>query len=286
MKKILIISFLFIAFSYESKCQSTSKLKPEDEETIVYETMIFKDVRLINGYTSELVGKDALVFTISHRFGKVNTGFYELFGLDNSTIRFGFQYGLTSRIDLGFGRSSYEKLFDGFVKVKLLKQSTGARKMPFTVTLLEGMALKTLKWPDNGIEYPFTARLFYVHEIFISRKFNEKLTLQMVPVVVHRNLVSKRTDQNIVPAVGFGGMYKLTEKFTLIGEYYYLFSGQTADDYENALSVGLEIETSGHVFQLDLSNSPGMTEKQFIPETAGKWLEGDIHFGFNVVRYF
>ena len=140
--------------------------------------------------------------------------------------------------------------------------------------------------PDNGIEYPFFARLYYVHEVFVSRKFNENIALQLVPVIVHRNLVSKRIDQNIVPAVGLGGMYKITEKLTLVGEYYYLLPGQTADDYENTLSIGIEIETSGHVFQLDLSNSHGMTEKLFVPETTGNWLDGDIHFGFNVVRYF
>lgn len=110
--------------------------------------------------------------------------------------------------------------------------------------------------------------------------------MQIVPVIVHRNLVAKRIDQNTVPVIGAGGIYKITSRFILSGEYYYLLAGKTADDFENSLSFGIEIETGGHVFQIHVSNSGGMTEKAFIPETTGKWTEGDIHLGFNIIRIF
>ena len=251
-----------------------------------YTTGTFKSVRLINGYTGEIAGENELVFSISHRFGMLNTGLYELFGLDQSTIRFGFEYGINPWLDLGVGRSNYEKLYDGFFKFKLLKQSSGTKNIPISITLLEGLAAKTQKWTNADIDYPLTARFDYVHELFIYKKFTDEFSMQLVPVLVHRNLVPKRNDENDVGALGVGGRYKLAKRFVFSGEYFYLFPGETAENFHNSLSLGFEIETGGHVFQLNFSNSSGMTEKIFVPETTGRWLDGEIHFGFNIIRVF
>jgi hypothetical protein len=151
---------------------------------------------------------------------------------------------------------------------------------------LEGIALRTQDWINPDIDYPFAARLNYIHELFISRKFNEKFSAQLVPVLVHRNMVGEKEDQNTVPAVGFGARYQITNRFGITGEYYYLLPGQTAEDYHNSLSLGVSIQAGGHVFQLHFSNSRGMTEKLFIPETSGSWLDDDIYFGFNIIRLF
>jgi len=253
---------------------------------ISYATGTFKSIRLINGYTCEIPGHRELVFSISHRFGPLNSGFHDFYGLDHSTIRFGFEYGFFDRISVGVGRSSFEDIYDGFVKVKLVRQSTGAKNFPFTITLLEGMAINSEPWNNPDINYPSTARFYYIHELFIARKMNEKLSIQLSPVIVHRNLVKKPTDQNSVPAIGFGGRYKITNHFTVTGEYYYLLPGETAKEFNNSLALGVEIETGGHVFQINLSNSNGMTEKAFIPQTTGKWTKGDIQIGFNIIRTF
>lgn len=289
MKKILLIS-LAISLCFAPKIYAQDLLSMLDsiqpEEQTVYADGTFKSVRLINGYTSEIAAKKELIFSISHRFGNVNQGIYDLFGLDQSTIRFGFEYGLNDRIDLGIGRSNYEKLYDGFIKIKLAKQSSGIKSFPFTITLLEGMSIKTLKWTNDAVDYPFTARMFYIHELFIARKFNEKLSVQLSPVIIHRNMVKTREDQNTIGALGVGGRYKITNRFTAVCEYYYLFPGNTANQFNNSLAFGVEIETGGHVFQLHFSNSTGMTEKAFIPETTGKWMDGDINLGFNIIRLF
>ena len=256
------------------------------EDQVFYTDATFKTVRLINGYTTETAAKKELVFSISHRFGNVNQGIYDFFGLDQSTIRFGFEYGLTDRIDVGVGRSNFEKLYDGFIKVKIARQSTGKRNFPVTITLLEGMSVKTIDFAYDDVDYPFSARLYYVHELLISRKFNEKLSLQLSPVIVHRNMVETQDDQNTVGAIGVGVRYKLTNRFTCVGEYYYLLPGNTADNFNNSLALGVEIETGGHVFQIHVTNSTGMTEKAFIPETTGQWRKGDIGIGFNIIRLF
>jgi hypothetical protein len=254
---------------------------------IRYEKLTFSNVRLINGYTCETASKKEFYFSISHRFTEIKKGIYDFFGLDLNTMRFGFEYGLNDRIDLGIGRSNFEKLYDGFIKVKILQQSSGEKNIPVTLTLLEGMSVKTQKWTNEDVDYPFSSRLYYTHELFIARKFNDNFSLQLSPVLLHRNMVKTAEDQNVVGALGVGGKYKVARRLSVVFEYYYLFPGKTADQFNNSLSLGVDIETGGgHVFQLHLTNSSGMTEKTFIPETTRSWKDGDIIFGFNIIRLF
>jgi hypothetical protein len=192
---------------------------------------------------------------------------------------------LNDRISLGIGRSNYEKLFDGFVKVKLVRQKTDG--FPLTVTLMEGMQYKSLKWVRTDLDYPETARLSYVHELLIARKFNKWFSAQLVPAIVHRNWVTKKEEQNIVGAVGIGGVFTVNKWLGINAEYYHLLPGHTADNFENSFAVGVELETGGgHVFQIHVSNSTGMTEKNFIPENQGSWADGDMALGFNLIRVF
>lgn len=290
MNKILISICLFCLSFTQSYSQEEDLLavldSMDNEQETEHITGTFKSIRLINGYTSEIPARKELIFTISHRFLRINSGVESLYGLDQATIRFGFDYGFNDRLAIGIGRSNNRDIVDGYLKYKLFRQASGKNSFPFTVTFLEGVAVRTQKWQNNSIDYPFSARLNYVHELFISRKFNENLSLQLSPVIVHRNIVEKNEDQNLVPAIGFGARYKITPRFCLNGEYYYLLPGQTAKDFSNSLSLGVSIQTGGHVFQLHFSNSRGMTEKLFIPETTGNWFEDDIYFGFNIIRLF
>ena len=231
--------------------------------------------------------KGNLVFNISHHFGKVNSGAYNLAGLDQSTIRFGFEYGVSDRIAIGAGRSSLLKTFDGYFKVKLLRQQSGKRNIPFTVNWMAGMDLNSTKWANPDRTNYFTSRLSYVHQIMIARKFNNALSLQLTPTMVHKNLVPLMTDKNDIFAMGFGGRIKLTQRLSLNAEYFYLMPGNTATaNYYNSFSLGVDIETGGHVFQLHFTNSQAMFERGFITETNGKWSKGDVYFGFNITRTF
>jgi hypothetical protein len=288
MKKYLFIILIFGA-SNALLSQNLMDLLEADNPTVhekEYTQGTFKTVRLINGYTTEIAGKTDLVFSISHRFGTVNNGIYDFFGIDESTIRFGFEYGLSDRISLGIGRSNFDKLYDGFIKLKLIRQSN-AGGSPVTVMLMEGMAVKTINWVNTELDYPFSARLFYSHELFISRKFNSRFSAQFVPALVHRNMVKKTQDQNLVPALGAGANFTVNNWLSLSAEYFYLLPGNTADTKTNSLAIGVEMETGGgHIFQVHLSNSHGMTEKAFIAETTNDWLKGEIQIGFNIIRVF
>jgi hypothetical protein len=258
----------------------------KDSATTEYATATFKGNRVINGQSPETVGKGVLSFIISHRFGKFNSGAYNFFGLDQATIRLGFEYGITDRLEVGIGRNSLGKVFDGYLKYKLLRQSKGARVMPVSVTLFSSVAVSSLKLTDPTQTDDFNNRLFYTYQIIIARKFSNNFSLQLSPTLIHRNLVEFKADKNDVFAIGIAGRYKLTKRLSLNVEYFYLLPDQTVFQYNNSLSIGVDIETGGHVFQLHCTNSMGMIEKSFIAETSGQWNKGAIMFGFNVTRPF
>lgn len=257
-----------------------------EEEEINFTTATFKSTRVINGHSVENAAKGVLDFRISHRFGFVNTGAYELFGLDGASIRLGWEYGVTDYLMLGFGRSSFNKAYDGFLKLKLLRQSTGKRRMPVSVSYFTSTVINSIKWQYPERENYFSSRMYYAHQLLIARKFNSNLSLQLTPTLIHRNLVATRNEANTVKALGTSGRYKLTQRLSVNAEYFYVLPDQLSAQYKNSLSVGVDIETGGHVFQLHFTNSTAMTEPGFVTETVGVWREGDIHFGFNVSRVF
>ena len=258
----------------------------EEEETTEYVTASFKTNRVINLHSLENTAGGVLDFKISHRFGMLNQGAYDLFGLDNATIRLGFDYGASDRFTIGFGRSSFEKTYDGYLKYKFLRQSAGKRKMPITAALFASSAIQTLRWENPDRENLSSSRLFYTFQLIAGSKLNENISLQFSPTLVHRNLVKTAEESNDVFALGFAGRVKITKRLTFNAEYIYVLPGQLAPDYRNAFSIGVDIETGGHVFQLHLTNATSMIEKGFVTQTTGDWFDGGIHFGFNVSRVF
>ncbi len=264
-------------------------LEEQTGERTTYTRATFKATRIMNGHSIERMPEGQLDFRIHHRFGQINTGAYEFFGLDQANIHLSLEYGITDWLMLGVGRGTYEKTYDGFAKFSILRQSTGKRTMPVSVSYLTSIAANSLRWPDNERTYYFSSRLSYVHQLLIGRKFNTRFSLQIMPAMVHRNIVETELDPNDVFAIGAGGRMKITSRISFNAEYYYVFNPR--NDYGsqpayNPLSVGFDIETGGHVFQLIFTNSVAMIEKGFITETTGQWGKGDIHFGFNISRVF
>lgn len=258
----------------------------DEEETTHYTTASFKATRIINLHSLENMSAGELDIKIQHRFGFISGGAYELWGLDQSTIRIGADYGVTNSFMIGLGRSSYEKTYDGFMKLKVLRQSTGAKKMPVTLALFSSMAIKTLKPSDPDRENYFSNNLYYAFQMILGRKFSDAFSLQLSPTLVHRNLVATNEESNDVVALGIGGRIKLSKRVSLNAEYIYVWPDQIDDIYTNSLSIGFDIETGGHVFQLHFSNSTSMIEKGFVAETVGEWGKGEVHLGFNISRVF
>ncbi|MGV3602439.1 MAG: DUF5777 family beta-barrel protein [Dyadobacter fermentans] len=260
-----------------------NELSKQDSAQTVPVSATFKSTRVVNGQSVETMKKKHLDFRISHRFGKLNSGAYQFFGLDQVTMRLGFEYGLTDDLMIGVGRSTSQKVYDFFGKYKLLKQSTGARNMPVSVTLFGGTGVATV---DK--EREFQDKLYYTAQVLLARKFGERLSLQLSTTYLYRTMPDVTGDEKVVLAVGIGGRFKLSKRVSLNGEYFYTAreKNTVTAPYHDSMSFGVDIETGGHVFQLHFTNSLGMIEKQFIGETAGNWGKGDIHYGFNISRTF
>lgn len=298
MKKLFLALVLLTAFGIKLYAQDDlMKMLEEDskkEKKKDYATATFKTSRLINGHSIENVAAGVLDVKISHRFGMVNRGSYEFFGLDQATMRLGLDYGISNRLMVGFGRSTFQKQYDAFYKFKILRQSKGGRgSSPISISAVSTVMLKTLKWEDPKRQNYYTSRVSYAHQLIIARKFSESVSFQLMPSFVHYNLAQGATDPNDIFALGGGGRIKLSKRLSFNFEYYHILpislvagEGYRIPGTKNSIAVGFDIETGGHVFQLQFTNSTGMTEKTFITETTGDFFKGDIHFGFNLSRVF
>lgn len=282
----LCLSFIFMASLPGFAQDDLMDLFGEDEPVTEYAYATFKTTRIAIGQSIENPPNGNLIFVVSHHFGTVNQGLYEFFGLDQATTRIGFEYSFNDWLAMGIGRSTMNKTFDGFVKVKLLRQSSGARNMPLSISYFGSTAINSLKWQDPERKNYFTSRMSYAHQLLIARKFSNSFSLQLMPTLVHRNMVEREIDENDVFAIGAGGRLKLSKRVSVNAEYYYLLPGQTADDYYNSFTLGFDLETGGHVFQIFATNGRGPIEQYYIPQTSGSWLNGDIHIGFNITRAF
>ncbi len=286
-KNSLFFLVLLVPFLAEGQDSLLSELDKETKATTEYTSSTFKSTRLVNGQTVETKGKGALEFIFAHRFGAVNGGLYELFGLDQAYTRLGLEYGLTDQLGLGIGRNSVDKTMDAYFRYKIVRQSTGVVNMPFTITAFGIAACKTSpKTQDATYDIQFQDRMSYTGQLLIARKINSNLSLQLMPSMVHKNMVDKTIEKNDQVALGIGGRLKVTRSVALTTEYYYRFDVPPGNPYYNPIGFGVDIETGGHVFQLIMTNSRGLTERAFITETAGNFFNGDIHLGFNVTRTF
>ncbi len=284
---IQISTALLLVSSVVGRAQDdlTKMLEQNEPKTTNFTAATFKGTRIINGHSVETVKKKHLDFLIHHRFDALNSGAYNLFGLDYSTVRLGFEYGITDRFMVGIGRSSVQKTYDFLAKAKLLRQSSGEKNIPVTVT---GFVSTVIETQDK--ELSVQDKTSYCTQLLIARKFNDKLSLQLNPTFLYRNRVATVAQQRALFALGFGGRMKMTKRLSLNAEYYLTFRDKElkntiGDTYKNVLAIGVDIETGGHVFQLHFTNSSGMVEKQFIGDTSGSWGKGDILRLHQVLQY-
>ena len=199
-------------------------------------------------------------------------------------MRMSFDYGLSKNIAIGIARNSFQKTYEASLKAKLLKQKL-ENGSPISITSYHAVFANTLNWTNTKRANLFSSRLSYAHQVMIARKFNQSFSLQLTPTYIHRNLVEFESINNDYVALGVGGRYKLTKRISVNAEYFYQLE-RPEENFTNSLSLGVDIETGGHVFQLHITNSQGMFERAFIGETTGTWSEGDLYFGFNISRVF
>lgn len=274
-----LLTLSTLAFSQDDLLKELENTESKSNDPVI---STFSGTRVVNGHSVETRGKNILELIVTHRFGTLNSGAYEAFGLDNSSVRIGLEYGITDRLNVGIGRSSFDKTFDYFGKYKILQQS---QAMPVTLTLFASAAYLGLKNPDLN-ELSTTDKMAYTMQLLLARKLSSRVSLQLSPSFLHRATVDQNAAVNNLMLLGMGGRFKVTKSMAVVLEYYLRLNEKSNTPYNDAIGINIEFETGGHVFQLVFTNSLGMAERHFMAETAGDFFDGDIHFGFNITRAF
>lgn len=297
MKSILTTISIFFCLSLFSQDDLMNQLNDELVSTEPVKVLTtFKGIKLINANTIETTKKKTLEFRITHRFGNMEIGNpigdHTLYGLDNaSNIRFSFDYGLTDKISIGIGRSKTLEHIDGNLKYRFLEQKTGS--VPISAAYYANAAVTPIQ---NIPQDKFVNRWSFTHQLIIASKINSAISLEILPTLVHRNFVDKTnlhpennsTDKNDLFALGFGGRFKITKRTSFVIDYFLPFDEfrDSRNNYYDALGVGFEFETGGHVFHVNVTNSAGIIENDFIPSTNSAWDKGEYKLGFNISRVF
>lgn len=285
MRKLVLACatfFPFLLFAQDDLLKELEAEQAADKSLTEFTTGTFKATRVINGHSVELPAKKNLQFVIQHRFGTINSGWREFFGIDNADMRIGLEYGILPWWSAGFGRSSVGGTYDLYTRIKLMRQSKGARNLPFTLVWYSNMGINSKEQPE---EVKKVHRLSYAHQLILARKFTRNFSFQVAPTYTHMNLVATPNDKNDVFAIGMGARYLVTRSISINAEYFQpVTKREDGNLYIGSLSVGIDIETGGHVFQVMITNSTGMIEQLYIPNNSGYWWDKEIHLGFNINR--
>lgn len=288
MKLIRIALLFFVVQILPVKAQELSQIMKEKTDSgspthTISQT--FSGNRMINGHSVKVPSSGELMFIISHRFGEVTGGASEFWGLNVATVRIGVDYGITERLAGGIGRTTFHGTLDGFAKYRIATQKQGKQSFPVSITALEGVSYQTLsdRYPDSKNAFaPFS----FITQTIIARKCSPAVSLQVAPIWLHTNYSIEQGRPVDLFSVGFGGRLKLASRFYLTSEYYAGIHDPVSGNV-HPFSLGVDIETGGHVFQLHFTNSPhGMIEKPLLLNSNSKWSEGSIYFGFNITRLF
>ncbi|MBC29483.1 MAG: hypothetical protein CMH48_01425 [Muricauda sp.] len=282
MKKLSMLFFLlpFLVLAQEDL------LAEIDTDTTIndYERAAFKGLKIVNFESTKMVSKRQLYFVVSHRFGSIKTGIDDFFGLDQAVTRLNFIYGISDGINIGVSRSSFQKIYEASLKLRLIRQKEGGS--PFTVVLFNSILINTALKKENLPGLAFENRLGYSTQALVSKKLNKNLSLQVAPTYFHDNLVQLDEQENSQFAIGIGGRHKLTKRWSLNIDYGLHLNRASDSPFKNPLSIGFDLETGGHVFQLHFTNAQPMNVNTFLGQATGDWGDGDIFFGFNLSRVF
>ncbi len=269
-------------------------------------TQTFKDSRLVNIQSVETLGKRRLDVRIGHRFGDLlgdNGGWSTFYGLEQATdVMIGAEYGATDRLTVGFfrtkgagtlpdGQAGLRQVLNGTVKYALLRQGRGEGP-PVSLTFWGVTAVSTAERIEGNPDIirnfsSFAHRIAYHGQLMIASRLSDRVALQLTPGYTHRNVVPFQ-DENGLFSLGLGTRLQVTRVFGLIADVTFPFSNYRApgNGFYPALGLGLEIDSGGHLFQLNFTNATGIMETDFIPYTTSNWLDGEFRFGFTISRLF
>ena len=275
---------LFSLFAFQFSFSQNDLLSEIDSTDVVKQktTSAFKAMKIVNLESTKIAAKGDLYLVVAHRFGSIKEDIEGFFGLDNAITQIKFIYGVGEGLSFGAGRS--EQAYDFSAKYTIKSQMDNG--FPVTIVGFNSLAFNNLLKQSNYPKMTFKNRIIYVNQVLISRKFSDKLSLELAPTYFHENFVINEFQQNSQFAVGFGGRYKLSKRISLNMDYAAHLNRVSSSVFNNPLSVGIDIETGGHVFQMHFTNSQGIHEAGFLGNSTGDWTKGNVYFGFNLVRVF
>ncbi len=279
------ITFLFCMAPFFMAAQD-DLLKEIDSTSSSNEiiTSAYKSLKIVNLESTKLAAKKDLYFVVSHRFGYVENGFEDFFGLDNANTRLQFVYGISDKFNVHVSRDGFQKAYEIGTKYLLVNQKNSGS--PFEIVGFNSIAVNSELDKVLLPKLKFEDRISYVSQILVSRKFNENLSMELAPTYFHENYVAFNEQDNSQFALGLGGRYKFTKRWSFNIDYAAHLNRASNSPYKNPLSIGFDLETGGHVFQMHFTNSQGMHETGYLGNTVGDWSKGEISFGFNLVRVF
>lgn len=279
MKKITLL--LLLPFSMFAQ----DDLLKDIDSTPTAKTKIeaaFKGLKIVNLESTKLAAKGDFYFIVAHRFGSLKDGFEGAYGLDNAVTQLKFLYGVNDWFTVAAARS--EQAYDFSGKFMLQPQETNG--FPITIAAFTSLGFNNQLKENLYPKMKFEDRMIYVAQLLVSRKFNSKLSLELAPTFFHENFVMDDNQDNSQYAIGMGGRYKFAKRWSVNVDYAAHLNRSGTSPYKNPLSVGVDLDTGGHVFQMHFSSSQGMHEAGFLGNTTGDWTKGDIFFGFNLLRVF
>lgn len=278
-KKLLFVLLLLPVLSF-----SQDDLLKDIDSTAANEKVesAFKGLKIVNLESTKLAAKGDLYFIVAHRFGSVKDGFEGFFGLDNAVTQLKFVYGLNNWFTVSAARS--EQAYDFSGKYLLKSQVKGG--FPVAIVGFTSIGFNNVLKESNYPKLQFEDRMIYVSQLLVSRKFTNNLSLELAPTYLHENFVVDDNQDNSQFLVGMGGRYKFAKRWSLNVDYATHLNRSDTSLYHDALSVGVDLETGGHVFQMHFTNSQGIHEAGYLANTPGLWEKGDIFFGFNLLRAF
>lgn len=282
MNKITAFLMFLISFHSFSQDDLLKELDTIQVPDIVEAT--FKGLKIVNFESTKLVAKGELSFSVAHRFGSIKEGFDTFFGLDDAVTRINFIYGITDAMDISASRSSFLKLYDLALKYRLVRQQENG--FPVSIVALNTITINSSLKKENLPNLTQSSRLGYTFQLMMSRKISTDFSVQFMPTVFHDNYVALDDQKNTQYAIGIGGRYKISKRMSLNMDYGYHLNRSSKSVYNNPLGVGLDIETGGHVFQLLFSNAQAMNTNYMLSSASGDWGDGNIYFGFNLLRRF
>ena len=256
----------------------------DSDPEVNYATATFKGLKIVNFESTKLVAKKEFTFVVAHRFGSIENGFDTFLGLDDAVTRLNFIYGISDAFNISISRSSFQKIYEAALKYRLVRQKEGGS--PFTIVGYNSLLINTALDEANFPKLEFKDRLGYTAQILIARKISSKLSLQIAPTVFHDNFVVDDNQDNTQYAIGLGGRYKLGKRWSFNTDYGWHLNRSSSSPFKNPFSIGFDLETGGHVFQMHLTNAQAMNTNGFLGQATGDWGDGDIYFGFNLSRRF